>query len=163
MVKTTVMRKLLIFCLSMFLLAFATSAFAQVKVTTPFKDMKVRVLRCAVIGDNCVVDMLFENVGAQDLKIWSNVDFNRAYDDAGNEYNTNYENTIFFYAGDMKNNIPGFNKELNFMSEIPVKVRAELKNISEIATEIRRLDLAFWMPDRLDRPTVKISNIPISR
>lgn len=163
MVKTTVMRKFLIFCLSMFLMAFATSAFAQVKVTTPYKDLKVRVLRCAVIGDNCVVDMLFENVGPRDIKIHTNVDFNRAYDDAGNEYNTSYDNTIFFYVGDMKNNIPGFNKEVNFMSEIPVKVRAELKNISEIATEIRRLDLVFWLATTLDRPTVRLSNIPISR
>lgn len=157
------MRKFLMYSIGMFMLAFATHAAAQVKVSTPFQDLKVRVLRCAVIGDNCVVDMLFENVGPKDIVISTNVDFNRAYDDAGNEYNTSYDNTIFFYAGDMNNHIPGFNKELNFMSGIPLKVRAELKNISEIATEIRRLDIAFWMVSRLDRPTIKISNIPIAR
>ena len=147
----------------MFLSGVFASAFAQVKIVTPYKDLKVKVLRCAVIEGNCVVDMLFENVGAQDLKIWSSVDFNKAYDDAGNEYNTNYENRIYFYVGDMKNNIPGFNKEINFMSEVPVKVRAELSNISEIATAVSRLEIAFWVVTSLERPTVKISNIPISR
>lgn len=157
------MRKILLVGLIMFLSGVFASAFAQVKIVTPYKDLKVKVLRCAVIEGNCVVDMLFENVGAQDLKIWSSVDFNKAYDDAGNEYNTNYENRIYFYVGDMKNNIPGFNKEINFMSEVPVKVRAELSNISEIATAVSRLEIAFWVVTSLERPTVKISNIPISR
>ena len=157
------MRKILLAGLIMFLSGVFASAFAQVKIVTPYKDLKVKVLRCAVIEGNCVVDMLFENVGAQDLKIWSSVDFNKAYDDAGNEYNTNYENRIYFYVGDMKNNIPSFNKEINFMSEVPVKVRAELSNISEIATAVSRLEIAFWVVTSLERPTVKISNIPISR
>ena len=157
------MRKILFTGLLVFLSGVFSGAFAQVKVVVPYEDLKVQVLRCAVVDGNCVVDMLFENVGAEDLKIWSNVGFNKAYDDAGNEYNTSYDNTIFFYVGDMKNNISGFNKELNFMSEVPVKVRAELKNISEIATAIRRLEIAFWVVTSLDRPTVKISNIPISR
>lgn len=144
-------------------MCLSANALAQIKVSTPFKNLTVKVLRCMVQGEYCVVDMLFENTGADDIKISTNVDFNRAYDDMGNEYNTSYDNTIFFYVGDMKNHIPGFNKDLTFIEGVPVKVRAELKNISKIANEIKRLDLAFWSVKTLDRPTVKISNIPIQR
>lgn len=141
---------------------------AQIKVISPHKDLKVNVLRCQVQGEYCVIDMLFENVCPSDVKAQaaSDLNLNKAYDDMGNVYGTSFDNHIFLYVGDMQNNLPGFGKAFDLPSEVPVKVRAMLQNISEIATSIKRLELTVdfnYSPWNIGRQHIKISNIPISR
>lgn len=163
--KTMVMRDVLRFCIGIFLMCLCLGASAQVKITTSHKDFKIQVLRCAVQGSNCYVDMLFENVGTEDLNVSAKIDALKGYDDAGNQYKwDNNANGVFLYVANMNYAIPSYNSNMVFPSEVPVKVRMELTNISEIATQIRKLEFHYLGPnDYLDNRVVKISDIPISR
>lgn len=163
-----VMKRIVKFGIGVFLMCFCLAASAQVKVVSPHKNLIINVMRCEVQGEYCVVDMLFENVGPSDVKAQSGSDLNlnKGYDDMGNVYGTTYDNMIFMYVGDMQNNLPGFGEAFDLPSGIPVKVRAMLKNINEIATSIKRLDLTLYFnysPWKLGKQRVRISNIPISR
>jgi len=160
-----IMRRVLMFSIGLCLISFCLSASAQVKITASHKDFKIQVLRCAVQGSSCYVDMLFENKGAADLNVRADIDALKGYDDAGNQYKYgNNANGAFLYIADMNYAMPSYNSNAVFASEVPVKVRVEFTNVSEIATQIRRLEFHYVGPnDYLDKRVVKISNIPISR
>ena len=51
------------FSIGLCLISFCLSASAQVKIAASHNDFKIQVLRCAVQGSSCHVDMLFENKG----------------------------------------------------------------------------------------------------
>lgn len=162
-----VMKRILKFGIGVFLMCFCLAASAQIKVVSPHKNLIINVMRCEVQGEYCVVDMLFENVGPSDVKA-ATMSFtqHKGYDDMGNVYGTAYDNSIYLYVGDMNNYIPGYGKTFDLPSEVPVKVRVMLQNISKIATSIKRLDLIIdfdHSPWKLGRQHVKVSNIPISR
>lgn len=160
-----VIRRVLTFFIGIFLICFCLDTYAQVKITASHDDFKVQVLRCAVQGSSCYVDMLFENVGAMDLNVRADIDALKGYDDVGNQYGySNSANGLFLYVANMNYAMPSYNSNVVFASEVPVKVRMEFTNISEIATRIRRVEFHYVGPkDYLDKRVVKISNIPISR
>lgn len=160
-----IMRRVLMFSIGLCLISFCLSASAQVKIAASHNDFKIQVLRCVVQGSSCYVDMLFENKGAADLNVRADIDALKGYDDAGNQYKYgNNANGAFLYIADMNYAMPSYNSNAVFASEVPVKVRVEFTNISEIATQIRRLEFHYVGPnDYLDKRVVKISNIPISR
>lgn len=160
-----VMKRILNLGIGVFLMCFCFAASAQVKITSSHKDFKIQVLRCAVQGGSCYIDMLFENAGTAGLNVRADIEALKGYDDAGNQYKYgNNSNGVFLYIANMNYAMPSYNSDAVFASEVPVKVRLEFTNISEIATEIRRLEFHYVGPnDYLDKRVVKISNIPISR
>ncbi len=159
------MRKIFIYSVGILLTCLCLDMSAQVKIAASHNDFRIKVLRCMVQGNSCFVDMLFENIGSKDLNVRGDIDALKGYDDAGNQYKYgNNANGVFLYVANMDYAMPSYNSDMSFPAEVPVKVRMEFTNISEIATEIRRLELHYVGPeDYLDKRVVKISNIPISR
>lgn len=126
-------------------------------IITNHPDFKIEFKRCAVSGKTCVIDLLIENTGSNDVQVtFADI---VAYDNEGNEYKN-----ISIMIGDSSNKwIDQIDKTL--MSEVPIKARITINGVNESATAIRRInwitycnawDLSFNKP-------VRLQNIPISR
>ncbi len=161
------LKKLSILFIAAFVAVSVSETFAQgVRYRTSFEDVSIKVLRCAVQSDNsCTVDFLMENNGSRDWKLhattWSSViHVNRAYDDMGNEYSK-----ITMAIGDTSKYVGEWDKVKNFPTGTVLKVRVKIFDVSELATELKRLDIDLcdesqWNSSR--RP-VTLFDIPISR
>lgn len=151
---------------SLFMMYPGIELLAQMKIVSPDKNMTVKVLRCEVAGEDCVVDMLFENIGLSDVEVAGPgyVYQQKAYDDMGNVYGIDSGKIIYLYVGTMQRSLGSLEK-FDLPQGIPVKVRAVISDVSDIATAIKRLDikLRFFSPWLPGERFVKILNIPISR
>lgn len=136
--------------------SYSTSS-TGAKITTNHPDFKIDIKRCAVSGKTCVIDLLIENTGSNDVQVtFADI---VAYDNEGNEYKN-----ISIMIGDSSNKwIDQIDKTL--MSKVPIKARITINGVNESATTIRRInwitycnawDLSFNKP-------VRLQNIPISR
>lgn len=128
------------------------------RLVTNHPDFKIKVLRCEVSGQTCVIDLLLENIGSTD------VDIKRgrkliAYDDEANEY-TNIKMAI----GDLNEWLYPFGGR-TLLSEVPIKARIQIEGVKEAAKMFRRLDwgveCSTWGLER-DK-FVKFQNLPITR
>lgn len=135
---------------------------ANTKIITNHPDFKVRIQRCEVSGSTCVIDMIWENVGYQDVQIYhrNSSSDNSVYDDEGNQYATP---TIIVGR---KNMAWG---GTSLLSNVPVKVRIQIEGVSEFATMFRRIDLCIdcnqWILGYASVPPKKfvLMNVPITR
>lgn len=143
-----------------------SSAGEAFRIVTNHPDFKIKVLRCEASGSTCVIDMIFENIGSQDVGMtiyggnygeWRSV----AYDDEANRYDN----------GNLKVSIA--NKPLTVMyinselpAGIPLKARVQIEGVKASATMFRRIDLGItcnsWDIDSAQKK-VKFFNVPISR
>lgn len=149
---------------------------AQVKVSRQYIpiDLDVQVKRCVVSGNQGYIDLVFNNHTGKFIKNAavmheehiSGYDKNNetvAYDDEGNIYKFECGGGIYLitFGGDgtcdwVSANLP---------EDVPVKMRIELKGISEFATEFTMLNLTFrgvssW---NYGIGSVTFRNIPITR
>ena len=135
------------------------------RMTTNHPDFKVKVKRCEVSGKTCVIDMIFENVGSEDVtisagRLWGAI----AYDDEANQYLcTQDDATIQIALG--KTSDWSWSSEITLMPEVPIKVRVQVEKVSLQATMFRRMKInimsSAWSLDR-DKP-LTFYNLPISR
>lgn len=161
------LKKLSILFIAAFVAVSVSETFAQgIRYRTGFEDVSIKVLRCAVQSDNsCTVDFLMENNGNRDYRLlattWSSVvHVNRAYDDMGNEYSK-----ITMAVGNTSKYVGEWDKVKNFPAGVALRVRVKISDVSELATELKRLDIDLcdesqWNSSR--RP-VTLFDIPISR
>lgn len=135
------------------------------KMTTHHPDFKVKVKRCEVSGKTCVIDMLFENVGSEDVTITAGQLLGAiAYDDEANQYVlTQNDNTIKISLG--KTADWAWCDNITLMQEVPIKVRVQIENVSSAATMFRRLQINIeshaWSLNG-SKP-LTFYNLPISR
>lgn len=144
--------------------SFAEEAF---RIVTNHPDFKIKVLRCEASGSTCVIDMIFENIGSQDVQIglyggnWTGANGkSSAYDDEMNKYDG--RNILVAIA----------NKELtdayhtiDLPAGIPLKAHIQIEGVKTSVRMFRRIDLNVmceqWNIGR--EKMVKLFNVPISR
>ena len=159
------------------LLMVSIVASAQVKVSRQYTpiDLEVKVKRCVVSGTQGYIDLVFTNYTGMHMSgvwVWihyslSNIEntTTAAYDDEGNVYY--YESSknkdiyqITFGGG------KGFYNSADLPEEVPVKMRIDLQNISEFATEFTMLNLVLGHVSSVGVDgvgTITFRNIPITR
>lgn len=138
------------------------SVFAQqnggFRIVTNHPDFKIKVVRCEASGKTCVIDLILENTGSQDVRLsmYSSWGGSIAYDDEANQYNHFSVSIGSSGLGDMA--------DVLLMSEVPVKARIQLEGVPVSATMFRRMDIRFDCREfGLDADKkVKFYNIPIT-
>lgn len=149
---------------------------AQVKISrqyTPF-DLDVQVKRCVVSGNQGYIDLVFNNhtgkflsrVAVMHEEHISGYDKNNAtiaYDDEGTVYK--YECSGGIYQITFGGGGTCDWTQADLPEDVPVKMRIELKGVSEFATEFTMLNLTFrnissW---NYGIGSLTFRNIPITR
>lgn len=144
--------------------SFAEEAF---RIITNHPDFKIKVLRCEASGSTCVIDMIFENIGSQDVNIkiyggdWLN-STSVAYDDEANKYNG--QNFLVAIAN---HGLTYYYQEIDLPAGIPLKARVQIEGVKASVRMFRRIDLNIqcdsWGLDGYKGKMVKLFNVPISR
>lgn len=165
------MKKTIFSVLMLFMLSLVANA--QIKTSRQYIpiDIDIKVKRCVVSGTQGYIDLVFTNhTGAfiKDIKVQSSetcLDRNNetvVYDDEGNVYKYAYQGGIrkIIFGGD--------DSQFNFTNlpeDVPVKMRIELEDISEYATEFTMLNIAFRniSSHYYGVGSVTFRNIPITR
>lgn len=136
------------------------------KVVTHHPDFKVKVKRCEASAKTCVIDLIFENVGSNDVNISAGKLFGAiAYDDEANQYEGRQDNDVFKIA---IGNLDGWmwSSTVTLMSEIPVKARIQIEGVSESAEVFRRIQIPIrsdvWGIGSREK-WLTFHNLPISR
>lgn len=124
-----------LFFIIMATFAISLSANAQVKIETPHPDLGVKISRCAYANGTVVIDMVITNFGQDEMVQFytsSTVAYLTAYDDEGNMYTPQNSK---MQLGIISQGLKGFS-EFVLPSEVPLKFRVELQNISTKATKL---------------------------
>lgn len=142
--------------------SFAEEAF---RIVTNHPDFKIKVLRCEASGSTCVIDMVFENIGSQDVGIalGGGSYYSVAYDDEANQYEK------------AKISVSVANRELYthyhnaaLPAGVPLRARVQIEGVPTSVRMFRRIDLNVecdsWNIGALRaKKMVKLFNVPISR
>ena len=146
---------------------------AQIKTSRQYIpiDIDIKVKRCVVSGAQGYIDLVFTNhTGAfvKDVMVQSSetcLSKNNetiVYDDEGNVYRYTYKGGIYniIFGGES-----GQYNMVNLPEDVPVKMRIELENVSEYATEFTMLNIAFRniSSHYYGVGSVTFRNIPITR
>lgn len=130
------------------------------KITPIHPDLKIYIKRCEVSGKTAVIDMIWENRGDKDVKIW--FDFHSSkqvlMDDEGNQYKV----SCYSYAG---GDMMDFKSQQVLYSEVPTKVRFQIEDVAEAATMFCRFDIIVSVDAwniNYNKPII-IKNLPIYR
>ncbi|WP_455673968.1 hypothetical protein [Phocaeicola sp.] len=132
------------------------------KLVTNHPDFKIKVRRCEASGKTCVIDLILENIGSQDVDIslYSGFHGSIAYDDEANQYHRENLKIILGSSGFTQDWHNG-----KLLSNVPMKARIQIENVPESATVFRRLDLNIgckaWNIG--GEKKVKFLDLPISR
>lgn len=168
--KSNMKKSLLLTCM-LFLMSITMNA--QVKITRQYLpiELDVKVKRCVVSGNQGYIDLVFTNYTGHSIGEFFILPYNGdvkysetvAYDDEGKVYyyqsNGSDIHKITLGGKDGKS----YN---TFPEDVPVKMRIELTNISEFATEFTLLNINFrgyLSPNNNDDGSITIRNIPITR
>ena len=144
-------------------------AFAQtpgVKIVSVHPDLKIKITRCEAAAKTVIIDLMFENVGSGDVKLYLKPGsgtahtMSTAYDDEGNVYTSeNFKvqlGTSVSYGWDAASQ--------TLPAGVPIKGRIKIEGVQESATVFKRIDL--WMSSGewgFRDKVVKMTNVPISR
>jgi len=141
---------------------------AQTKIVSGHPDFKVKVSRCVASGKSVIMDLIFQNIGANDVQdvtvIGSYNGASEAYDSEGNIYKNNDSDIEIKVA-----NASGYDchesGRFYLPTDVPIKCSVRINGVPENAESIARLILIVncpaWSLGWENR--VKISNVPISR
>ena len=128
------------------------------RIITNHPDFKIKIKRCEVSGKTCVIDMVIENIGYEDVIYQTNNNYFIGYDDEMTEYSN------FKVAIGNSNWIDDYQYR-KLMSNIPMKARIQIEGVPAAATMFRRIDWTInceaWNLSREKK--VKFLNIPITR
>ena len=148
------LKKLFLTCF--FLAAAFIYAEAQTIGTCTDPNMELTILRCVKSGDKCHIDGKIENIGPKDITYYIGgyiYTTTALYDDMGNKYVVSN-----VWIGNM--NDKAYSGV--FPSQVPLKIRFEVNDVSEIATKFVRFE---WILKPLGDDDLsgvfKVVNIPI--
>lgn len=130
------------------------------RIITNHPDFKIKIKRCEAAGKTCVIDLIIENIGYEDVIIQTRGggDCFIGYDDEMTEY-TNIKISIG------NSNWLGYWENRQLMANIPIKARIQIEGVPAAATMFRRID---WLINCRawnlgENKKVKFLNIPITR
>ena len=130
---------------------------SNVKIITNHPDFKVRIQRCEVSGRTCVIDLIMENVGYQDVKLMYWTNGSSVYDDEGNQYAAP---RVLIGQADV------YYGYTSLLANVPVKARITIEGVAEFATMFRRIDIRLhceqWGLGYNNKKLV-LMNVPITR
>ena len=130
------------------------------RIITNHPDFKIKIKRCEASGKTCVIDLIIENIGYEDVIIEtrSGSECFIGYDDEMTEY-TNIKISIG------NSDWLGYWKKRQLMANIPMKARLQIEGVPAAATMFKRIDWTIfcdaWNLSREKK--VKFLNIPITR
>ena len=164
------MQKIVRLLVLLLMLAGSTAASAQtsgVKIVTGHPDFKIKITRCEASGTTCILDLLLQNIGANDtnVKVFGG-DYNATvlYDDEGNAYSGRQVRVS------VGNKTPSsWMNACTLPSEVPVRARLQIEGVPESATLFTRIDLRLECPQwgfewgQNPPKKAKIINVPIFR
>lgn len=129
------------------------------RIVTNHPDFKIKVVRCEASGKTCVIDLILENAGSQDVHCIMRGSFyglSLAYDDEANQY----DNIAVSIGNSRLSNDVG----IDLLAEVPVKARIQIEGVPASATMFRRMDITFdcdaWKLNADKK--VKFYNLPIT-
>ena len=142
-------------------------------IDTGHHDFKINIKRCEAAGSTVVIDMVFENVGANDVYPYffggtqavvagPNKDTSYAYDDEGNKYTGINDFKFRIGNSDFTDNRP-IHEMLPV--EIPIKGRIQLDGVPESANSLKKINFVVRCDEwgiNSDYPVI-ITNLPIQR
>ena len=141
----------------------AAAAPETLRIVTGHPDFKIKLVRCEAADRTCVIDLIMENVGEDDVEIDVTADVpTEAYDDKANQYS---KKDILVSVG--KSGLMPCDMWISgtLYASVPVKARIQIEGVSTSATMFRRLNLDVeckaWNIG--GSKTVKMFNIPITR
>lgn len=130
------------------------------RIITNHPDFKIKIKRCEASGKTCVIDLVIENIGYEDVTIETrsgSLCF-IGYDDEMTEY-TNIKVSIG------NSNWLSYWENRQLMANIPIKARLQIEGVPAAATMFRRIDWRIncraW--NLGENKKVKFLNIPITR
>ena len=129
------------------------------QIVSPHPDLEIQFKRCAASASTVVIDLVMTWYG-DDAKIYLGGEGNgknatMAYDDKGKHYTYRQ---IPISVGGGSWSIYGYDATL-FPTDVPIKVRLEIQNVSESVQEFKRLHI--YMRDMND--PITFYNVPITR
>ncbi|MDY3070335.1 MAG: hypothetical protein SOR57_11955 [Parabacteroides sp.] len=136
-----------------------SSRVAGFKIVSPHPDLDIQFKRCAASASTVVIDLVMTWYG-DDAQIYLGGEGYKnnttiAYDDNGKQYSYRQ---IPISVGGKDWDIYGFNSTL-FPTDVPIKVRLEIQDVSESVQEFKRLQI--YMRDVND--PITFYNVPITR
>lgn len=161
------MKKILLILMAMFAFGLQ-SVNAQMKIVSGHPDFKVKVSRCVASGKSVIMDLVFQNIGSNDVQdvtvIGSYNGASEAYDSEGNIYKGQDTDIEIKIA-----NAPGYDchESSRFLipTDVPIKCSVRINGVPNNAESISRLLLIVNCPAwgiGWDNK-LKITNVPISR
>lgn len=139
----------------------AGGQFANVKVVTGHPDFKITLTRCIANDKTVLLEMTLLNVTDNDEELNVNAGYRdvKFYDNLGNIYEG--KNVKVKLANHEYTN---YNDNMNFVSNMPVKVSYMISDVSLNATEFVLADIRTYIPGmNVTGNIVKLRNIPIER
>lgn len=130
---------------------------SNVKIITNHPDFKVRIQRCEVSGRTCVIDLIMENVGYQDVKLMYWTNGSSVYDDEGNQYAAP---RVLIGQADV------YYGYTSLLANVPVKARITIEGVAEFATMFRRIDIRLHCEQwglGYNNKNLVLMNVPITR
>ena len=103
------------------------------RIITNHPDFKIKIKRCEASGKTCVIDLIIENIGYEDVIIEtrSGSECFIGYDDEMTEY-TNIKISIG------NSDWLGYWKKRQLMANIPMKARLQIEGVPAAATMFKR-------------------------
>lgn len=153
------------------LLCMCLSANAQAKVIfNGYNGVDIKLKRCYVRGNDCIVDVLITNHTRYDLNASAVVDDGlfrtdlTAYDDEGNVYNK-YSIRGTFGDDSFGGTDYACSRGISIPRDVSIKLQLKIKNIDEYATMLTSVICNFrgLSDEAYGAATLQLKNVPITR
>jgi hypothetical protein len=127
------------------------------RIVTNHPDFKIKVTRCEASGKTCVIDLILENIGSNDVyfRVFSG---QMAFDDEANQYDSSTMKMAFGNLSDW-----GYNS-FTLRAGVPMKARLQIESVPESVQTFRRIDIQLgcdaWSLST-EKPII-FTNVPIT-
>lgn len=132
------------------------------KVVTNHPDLEIKIKRCQVSGNTCVIDFLMTNYGndLNDMIIYGSWGSSNstAFDDEANEYRFSVQVT--------NSGLDAYHVyNISLLTDVPIKCRIQIEKVASAATVFKRIHLATHAPSLglNEKKPIIFYNVPISR
>lgn len=124
------------------------------QIISPHPDIEIQFKRCVISGSTAILDLVITNYG-KDANIQLGGSSNKVFDDLGNQYP---ETQVSIAESGMY----GW-KEALFPTDVPLKFRLQIYDISSQATMFKRINLNIYSRSISFGDPIFLYNVPITR
>lgn len=124
------------------------------QIISPHPDIEIQFKRCVISGSTAILDLVITNYG-KDANIQLGGSSNKVFDDLGNQYP---ETQVSIAESGMYSW-----KEALFPTDVPLKFRLQIYDISSQATMFKRINLNIYSRSISFGDPIFLYNVPITR